>query len=193
MLFFTRWKAAGILLTAFIVCLFALPNFFSESTLRTWPSWAQRHMVLGLDLQGGSSLLLEVDVATVRKDRLQGLADDVLRTLRQNRIPFTGRTIHGNSVEVRITRESDVDNAVSKLRELSQPLTGVVGSTGQRSVDISESGGLITLTPSDAALTQRIPPPIDPSANLASSTPPSSARAPVVFLFRCRVCKTLRG
>jgi preprotein translocase subunit SecD len=166
MLFFTRWKAAGILLTAFIVCLFALPNFFSENTLRTWPSWAQRHMVLGLDLQGGSSLLLEVDVATVRKDRLQGLADDVLRTLRQNRIPFTGRTIHSNGVEVRITRESDVDNAVSKLRELSQPLTGVVGSTGQRSVDISESGGLITLTPSDAALTERIRQTIDQSIQI---------------------------
>jgi preprotein translocase subunit SecD len=166
MLFFTRWKAAGILLTALIVCLFALPNFLSESTLRTWPSWAQRHMVLGLDLQGGSSLLLEVDVATVRKDRLQGLADEVLRVLRQNRIPFTGRTIHGNSVEVRITRESDVDNAVSKLRELSQPLAGVVGSTGQRSVDVSETGGLITLAPSDAALTERIRQTIDQSIQI---------------------------
>ena len=61
MLFFTRWKAAAILLTALVVCLFAVPNFFSESTVRSWPSWAQRHIVLGLDLQGGSSLLLEVD------------------------------------------------------------------------------------------------------------------------------------
>src|ERR1700733_12912650 len=112
MLFFTRWKAAGLLLTALIVCLFALPNFFSENTIRTWPSWAQRHMVLGLDLQGGSSLLLEVDTAAVRKERLQGIADDVLRTLRQSKIPFTGRTIRGNGVEVRITREGDVDNAV---------------------------------------------------------------------------------
>ena len=84
----------------------------------------------------------------------------------ENRIPFTGRTIHGNSVEVRITRESDVDNALSKLRELSQPLTGVVGSTGQRSVDVSESGGLITLTPSDAALTERICQTIDQSIQI---------------------------
>ena len=166
MLFFTRWKAAGILLTALIVCLFALPNFVSESTIRTWPSWAQRHIVLGLDLQGGSSLLLEVDTATVRKDRLQGLADDVLRALRQNRIPFTGRTIRSNSVEVRITRESDVENAVTKLRELSQPLSGIVGSSGQRSVDIAESGGLITLTPSDAALAERIRQAVDQSIQI---------------------------
>ncbi|HUZ32202.1 MAG TPA: protein translocase subunit SecD [Xanthobacteraceae bacterium] len=166
MLFFTRWKAAGILLTALIVCLFALPNFFSENVVRAWPSWAQRHIVLGLDLQGGSSLLLEVDTAAVRKERLQGLADDVLRTLRQARIAFTGRSIHGNSVEVRITRESDVDNATAKLRELSQPLTGILGSSGQRSVDITETGGLITLTPSDSAIIERIRQAVDQSIQI---------------------------
>jgi preprotein translocase subunit SecD len=166
MLFFTRWKAAGILLTALIVCLFALPNFFSESAVRTWPSWAQRHIVLGLDLQGGSSLLLEVDTNAVRKERLQGVADDVLRILRQARIPFTGRAIHGNSVEVRITRDSDVDNAVGKLRELSQPVSGILGSSGQRSVDITENGGLITLTPSDAATIERIRQAVDQSIQI---------------------------
>jgi len=166
MLFFTRWRAAGILLTALVVCLFALPNFFSENTVRKWPSWAQRHIVLGLDLQGGSSLLLEVDTNAVRKERLQGIADDVLRILRGARIPFTGRSIHGNSAEVRITRESDVDNAVGKLRELSQPLSGIMGSSGQRSVDISENGGLITLTPSDAALAERIRQSVDQSIQI---------------------------
>jgi preprotein translocase subunit SecD len=166
MLFFTRWNAAGILLTALIVCLFALPNFFSESAVRTWPSWAQRHIVLGLDLQGGSSLLLEVDTNAVRKERLQGVADDVLRILRQARIPFTGRAIRGNGVEVRVTRDSDVDNAVSKLRELSQPLSGILGSSGQRSVDITETGGLITLTPSDAAIVERVRQAVDQSIQI---------------------------
>ena len=166
MLFFSRWKVAAILLTAVIACLFAVPNFVSESTLRKWPSWAQRHIVLGLDLQGGSSLLLEVDVNSVRADRLQAIEADVLRILRQNRIQFTGRAIKGNSVEVRVTRDGDVENAVSKLRELSQPLGGVFGSTGQRSVDISESGGLITLTPSDAALAERVRQTVDQSIGI---------------------------
>jgi preprotein translocase subunit SecD len=166
MLFFTRWKAAGILVTALVVCLFALPNFFSESAVRAWPSFAQRHIVLGLDLQGGSSLLLEVDTNAVRKERLQGIADDVLRILRQARIPFTGRAVHGNNVEVRITRESDVDNAVGKLRELSQPLSGILGSSGQRTVDITENGGLITLTPSDAAIAERIRQAVDQSIQI---------------------------
>jgi preprotein translocase subunit SecD len=166
MLFFSRWKVVAILLTAAIVCLFAVPNFFSENTIRHWPSWAQRHIVLGLDLQGGSSLLLEVDVNAVRKDKLQAISDDVLRILRQNRIQFTGRAIKGNSVEVRITRDSDIENAVSKLRELSQPVSSVMGSTGQRSVDISESGGLITLTPSEPALLERVRQTVDQSIQI---------------------------
>jgi preprotein translocase subunit SecD len=166
MLFFTRWKAAGILLTALVVCLFALPNFFSEKMVQRWPGWAQRHIVLGLDLQGGSSLLLEVDTSAVRKERLQALADDVLRVLRQARIPFTGRAIKGNSVEVHITRDADIETALAKLRELSQPISGILGSSGQRSIDITENGGVITLTPSDAALTERIRQTVDQSIEI---------------------------
>ncbi len=166
MLFFTRWKAAAILLTALVICLFAVPNFFPESTVKRWPSWAQRHVVLGLDLQGGSHLLLEVDLGAVRKEVLQALADDVLRVLRQARIPFTGRAIKGNGVEVHITRDTDVATALAKLRELSTPLSGIVGASGQRNIDVAESGGVITLTPTDAALTERIRQAVDQSIQI---------------------------
>ncbi len=166
MLFFTRWKAAAILLTAFFVCLCAVPNFFPESTVKRWPSWAQRHIVLGLDLQGGSHLLLQVDAGAVRKERLQSLNDDVLRVLRQARIQFTGRAIVGSGVQVHITRDTDVDNALAKLRELSTPLSGILGASGQRSVDVTANGGLITLTPSDAALTERIRQAVDQSIQI---------------------------
>ena len=166
MLFFTRWKAVAILLTAFVVCLCAVPNFFPESKVKNWPAWAQRHVVLGLDLQGGSHLLLEVDTAAVRKERLQSLADDVLRVLRQARIPFTGRSIVGNGVQVHVTKDTDVDNAMAKLKELSHPLSGILGASGQFSVDISQNGGTITLTPSDAALTERIRQAVDQSIQI---------------------------
>jgi len=166
MLFFTRWKAAAILVTALVVCLCAVPNFFAESVIVKWPSWAQRHIVLGLDLQGGSSLLLEVDTNSVRKERLQALDEDVLRVLREARIPFTGRAIRGSSVEVHITREGDIDTALAKLRELSQPMSGFLGSTGQRNLDVGANGGLITLTPTDPAITERIRQAVDQSIEI---------------------------
>src|SRR3954470_17556813 len=118
MLYFTRWKAAAIVLTALIVCLFAVPNFFPDKTVQGWPKWAQRHMVLGLDLQGGSHILLEVDTKTVRKDMLETLRDDVRRVLRDARVGYTGLAVRGNTVEVRIRDTAAFDNALAKLREL---------------------------------------------------------------------------
>jgi len=157
MLYFTRWKALGIILIALVVCLCAVPNFFSEATVKTWPKWAQRHLVLGLDLQGGSHILLEVDANSVKKDKLDQVRDDVRRALRDAKIGYSGLAVRNDSVEVRITKDTDLQNALAKLRELSQPLGGLLGSSGQRSLEISDAGGgLIRLTVPQAAITERI-------------------------------------
>ena len=147
----------GIILTTLVVCLFAVPNFFPEAQVKTWPKWAQRHIVLGLDLQGGSHLLFEVDSNAVKKDRLEQVRDDVRRTLRDAKIPYTGLAVRADNVEVRITNGAEAPTALTKLRELSQPLGGLLGSSGQRSLDVADAGGgLIRLTVPQAAITERI-------------------------------------
>lgn len=157
MLYFTRWKALGIILTALVVCLCAVPNFFPEAQVKTWPAWAQRRLVLGLDLQGGSHLLFEVDANAVKKDKLDQVRDDVRRVLRDAKIPYTGLAVRGDNVEVRITNNPDVQTALSKLRDLSQPLGGLLGSNGQRSLEVADAGGgTIRLTVPQAAITDRI-------------------------------------
>src|SRR3954451_20167086 len=156
MLYFTRWKALAIILTALVVCLCAVPNFFPEATVKGWPAWAQRRLVLGLDLQGGSYLLLEVDSNYVKKEKLEQIRDDVRRTLREARIGYTGLATRPESVEVRV-KESDLQTSLTKLRELAQPLGGLLGSSGQRSLEVSDAGGgLIRLTVPQAAITERI-------------------------------------
>ncbi|HMF26236.1 MAG TPA: protein translocase subunit SecD [Pseudolabrys sp.] len=168
MLYFTRWKATAILLTAFVVCLFAVPNFLPEKMVQSWPKWAQRHVVLGLDLQGGSHILLEVDSNAVRKEKLEALRDDVRRVLRDARVGYTGLVVRGNSVEVRIREGSNFDQAVEKLRELSQPLGGILGSsTGQRSLDVTtEAGNLVRLTVTEPAILERIRQSVDQSIQI---------------------------
>jgi len=167
MLYFTRWKAAAILLTAFVVCLMTVPNFFSESTVKSWPKWAQRHIVLGLDLQGGSHILLEVDSGAVRKEMLENLRDDVRRVLREARVGYTGLSVRGGTVEVRIREGSNLQQAATKLRELSQPLGGLLAATGNRSVDIVNAGdGLFRLTPTEPAMVERIRQAVDQSIQI---------------------------
>ena len=128
MLYFTRWKALAIILTALVVCLFAVPNFFPQERVKTWPVWAQRHIVLGLDLQGGSYLLLEVDSNSVKKEKLDQVRDEVRRVLRDAKIGYTGLSARADAVEVRV-KDSDLQAALPKLRELSQPLGGLLGSS----------------------------------------------------------------
>src|ERR1700761_3591901 len=158
MLYFTRWKALGIILTALLVCLCAVPNFFPEATVKNWPAWAQRRMVLGLDLQGGSYLLLEIDSNFVKKEKLEQVRDDVRRTLRDARIGFTGGIgIRNDGVEARIAKDTDLQTALSKLRDLSQPLGGLMGSSGQRDLDVTDAGGgLIRLSIPEAAMNDRL-------------------------------------
>jgi preprotein translocase subunit SecD len=167
MLYISKWKAAAILLTAFVVCLFAVPNFFPESTVKRWPAWAQRHVVLGLDLQGGSHILFEVDANDVRRQKLQALLDDVRKTLREARIGLAGApVIRGNSIEVRI-RDNDLQQGVTKLRELSQPLGGFLGSTGARSLEVENvGGGLVRLTVTEPAILERIRQVVDQSVEI---------------------------
>src|SRR2546429_7946886 len=168
MLYISKWKATAILLTALICCLFAVPNFFPESMVKRWPAWAQRHIVLGLDLQGGSHILLEVDANDVRRQKLLTLQDDVRRVLRQS--PPVGLTrapvIRGNSVEVAI-RESDLQQGLTRLRELAQPLGGFISSTGARSVDIENvGGGVVRLSPTEPALLERVRQVVDQSVEI---------------------------
>src|SRR6266700_3784864 len=156
MLYFTRWKALAIIVTALVVCLCAVPNFFPEAQVKTWPAWAQRRLVLGLDLQGGSYLLLEVDSNYVKKEKLDQVRDDVRRVLRDNKIGYTGLASRADYVEVRV-KDTDAQTALSKLRDLSQPLGGLLGSSGQRSLEVSDpGGGLIRLAVPQAAVTERV-------------------------------------
>jgi preprotein translocase subunit SecD len=166
MLYFARWKAAAILLTALIVCAFAIPNFVSPDTVKKWPEWAQRYVVLGLDLQGGSHILLEVDAADVRKQQLDTLRNDVRKTLLDAKIGWASPpAIRGNAVEVRIRDGQNFQGALEKLRALSQPITNnIIGVTGQQSIDVTDAGGsLIRLAPSEAAMNERVRQTVDQS------------------------------
>ena len=117
MLYFTRWKALAIILGALVVCLCAVPNFFPEATVKNWPAWAQRRLVLGLDLQGGSYLLLEVDSNYVKKEKLDQVRDDVRRTLREAKIGYTGLVARPDSVEVRV-KETELQNRAHKTARI---------------------------------------------------------------------------
>jgi preprotein translocase subunit SecD len=167
MLHFTRWKALAIILASVIICLMTVPSFLSPATVQSLPSYLQRRLVLGLDLQGGSHILLEVDSNAVRKERTETLRDDVRRVLRDARVGYSNLAIQNLTVQVRIREQADVPEAVRRLRELSAPLGRFLSGTGQRDIEVTDAGGgLITLTVTPGGITQRIRQAVDQSIEI---------------------------
>ena len=86
------------------------------------PDWMpKRQMTLGLDLQGGSHILLQIDRQDLANERLETTRDDIRTLLRDARIGYTGLTGSGNSVQVRIR---DADGADWPPIVVALPLAG---------------------------------------------------------------------
>ncbi|HOV04920.1 MAG TPA: protein translocase subunit SecD, partial [Kaistiaceae bacterium] len=166
MLYFARWKVGLIIAAVVFGILFTLPNFFSAETVAKWPSFLpQSRLVLGLDLQGGAHILMQVERESIVKDRVDQLRDDVRQLLREARIGYTGLGIQGASVQVRVRDVAQLDAAQEKLAELAQPVnSGVFGGGTQRDVTIeSDADGLIRLALTDEGIQQRVSSAVDQS------------------------------
>ncbi|MHB8530987.1 MAG: protein translocase subunit SecD, partial [Caulobacteraceae bacterium] len=115
MLALTRWKIALVLVSFLFGLLFTLPNLVPSGAM---PGWLpQKRLNLGLDLQGGSYLLLEVDTNALEKERLTNITEDIRTKLRTEQIEFTELGLIGQRVSVRITDPGQVQAAYKLLND----------------------------------------------------------------------------
>ena len=163
MLRFEPWKITLIVLVSLAGLIYTIPNFFAEEQLTDLPDWVpQRQIVLGLDLQGGSYLLLEVDTQAVETERLENLRADVRATLRDRDleggpIGYTGLGISQGDVVVRIRKPEDEARGLEALQGLSTQISTNL-FTGAAELDLAVTlgeGGKVTLSPTDASRTAR--------------------------------------
>ena len=150
---FSRIQTTLILVTILAICGFAVPNIVSERTTSGWPDWAQRRITLAPELQGGTSVLLEVDRNAVREQVLASLFRDVRSILHDAHINLTRPVnVRDGSIEVRPLKEN-FEATLTTLRKLSQEFNGV------RPTDVVNAGdGLIRLMPTDAGVREYEPP-----------------------------------
>src|SRR5690242_9317409 len=98
MLHFPVWKVVLVVLGCMAGVLFAAPNLLSDQEIGSVPGFLPHHkMNLGLDLQGGSYLLLEVDFDSVARERSQALVDSVRQVLRRERIGYQNLGARGGA------------------------------------------------------------------------------------------------
>lgn len=146
MLRFPTWKIVVILAVCLAGVIYSLPNLFPRAEMERMPEWLPHQQInLGLDLQGGSHLLLEVNLDAVIDERLNSLLDDVRATLRPERIGYRGLGIRGDAVAFTLTDSTTTERAVELLDDLNtDPIT--------RDLEVTDAGnGRVEVSLTEAA------------------------------------------
>ncbi|HRP79529.1 MAG TPA: protein translocase subunit SecDF [Aquamicrobium sp.] len=159
MLHFSRWKTISIWLVVFLAVIVSAPNMLSQSPLASLPDWLpKRQMTLGLDLQGGSHILLQIDRNDLINDRLEGTRDDIRTALREARIGYTGLSGSGHNVQVRIRDAEQIEAAKAALAGLTQPVSsGMFGTGSVVELTMAEpEPGLLRFTLTDEGINYRV-------------------------------------
>ncbi len=152
MMYFARWKALAIIGTCLFGLLLCLPNLLPRDSL---PGWA-RQISLGLDLRGGSYLLLEVDTTQMVRERLEAVVDATRRgaAAANPRILYTG--LAADQAERRVTlRATDPARAADVARLIRDIAIAVPTATGATQPDIevtTAAEGTVTATLTEVGL-----------------------------------------
>jgi protein-export membrane protein SecD len=161
MMYFSRMKTTLILGVCLLGMLLGVPNLFPAPA--AWMPWRTVH--LGLDLRGGSYLLLEVDMNAVLKERLDSLTDGVRQALRNGQIFYQTLEpqLDRKRVLLKLRDATKADAAVAALKPMINP----DANTGQPDMAIgSDPDGTITLTLSASALAARAAGAVDQSIEI---------------------------
>jgi preprotein translocase subunit SecD len=155
MLDFPRWKVWGVSLLCLLGILFAIPSFVPEKQVLAWPSFLPKTQInLGLDLAGGSHLLLEADTSDVAAQRLEQMEETIRVGARREGTPLEigDLSTSGNRLVFTVRNPAQVDAAVDFARRQTQPI-----GLGPRDWNVGViDQNKIVMTPTQAGVAQAL-------------------------------------
>lgn len=150
------WSVVVVLLAALVV---SIPNLFNRETVESWPEFMPKGQInLGLDLQGGSHLLLEVGVDAVIDERLEELVGEVRVALRRERIGYRGLGVQDGMVRFTLTEPADSSRAMDVLKEMNPLLPSAafgLGTTREFTV-VDDGDGRLAIGFSEEGRAERV-------------------------------------
>ncbi len=156
MLQVSPWTRIVTLLIVLGGILLALPNALPDKVLSRFPHWLPSNSVsLGLDLQGGSYLLLEAQLDQVQKDKAEAMIGDIRAAFRKAHIGYTDLSAKNDTVSVKISDIARYEEAKKLVNDLNPTMTTSVLSVGAKQYDMTElGGGALSLHMTDGFKTQ---------------------------------------
>ena len=144
MLQFEGWKKTLVLFVILLGCAYAVPNLFNGSRSDQSTAGVMRFLPgeainLGLDLQGGSHLLLRADLPAVREERLEGIAEQLRLSFRDKKIRFKGLKASRKAVTFTLRKTENETTLQNIFDELGREFQ-VVNEDLKYNVSFSEAG-----------------------------------------------------
>ncbi len=153
----SKWVIGAYTFIVLIGVIAALPNMFTPAQLAMLPNWLPKQQItLGLDLQGGSHLVLEVDANALKTDRLRSLLDDARGALRNERIATQSARVAGDAVVLTITDDTQRAKALEVLQKLAVPVSATGFGGGTADIDVAAAQNQITMKLTEAGLRDRL-------------------------------------
>ena len=153
------WTADLIAIVALLGVLYTIPNFLTKDQLAAWPAFLPHQtMTLGLDLQGGSYLLLQVNKQGIINDRLAELRRDARNLLANQNGIGNIITVKGNKLSIELTDPTQRQKADQVLQGLQNNVGGsVIGVGGTPELSFSDTAdGKIAVALTDQGINQRM-------------------------------------
>ena len=120
---FKKWQLFLVILFSLFAIIFSSPNFFSKESLKKLPSFFPNdQVVLGLDLQGGSYLLIEVDTSSVVSENLESFSDRLRLSLRKNKISYSKFKVQDENIFFNVRNENNKNDLLKILSKYSQDI-----------------------------------------------------------------------
>ena len=139
MLYFANWKVLLICGVCLLGVLLSIPNLIPQNELAHLPSFVpKKQIALGLDLRGGSYLLLQVDIAAAQRDRLNAVVDSVRNTLRDAHIGYTGLNVEGDAITFTIRDTDRIEEAKRLLAKADPDLVVEIAPDGAGTMKFSD-------------------------------------------------------
>lgn len=134
------WKTLLVIGVCLLGLVFVTPNFFTRSQLENFPSWFPKNkVVLGLDLQGGAHLLLEVDFETALEEQMTTLAETVRTVLRKERIGYTGLAAKKDFVVLTLRNPQDAEKAIPLIKEADRAIEFLTTPEGRLTLTLDQA------------------------------------------------------
>jgi len=142
MMNFPRWKLWAITLTCVFGVLLAIPSMLPGHVTENWPAWTRPHINLGLDLAGGSQLLLEAETESLARQRLETIEDGIRAEMRRNNIEIAEVSTADNQLVFAVVNPAQRDQALQFARGQAGG-GGVTGQAPEWDVSLAEPNRIV--------------------------------------------------